>query len=305
MDFPQEEPSILEKKARVLSVNRKKVELLLEDNSIQFGTLASKALDACVGDFVRYEPRGENLLVTGTEQASKVITRTHWGKVFRVGANIDRIFLVTALGDVFNLRAIDRVLIAAYTSSIPVTVLFNKSDLGREAFDLPKELYSSLGFDTELCSALDGTGVKEIEERILQPELRTVAFVGVSGVGKSSLIKKVLLRDDIKTGDVSERTGQGKQTTSQSRAYVRADEKIVIDFPGVQLFGLSHVTHEQLLFSYPEFSTFRQYCRFSNCSHIKEEECGVKGALEKNQIAPWRYLSYLEIYHEIEDAKPY
>jgi ribosome biogenesis GTPase len=133
------------------------------------------------------------------------------------------------------------------------------------------------------------------------------ALCGVSGVGKSTILNRLVPDAQARTGAVSDRTGQGKQTTTQPRAFLygTGGDKAIIDFPGVQFFGLSHETPQAITKAFPEFLAAAHGCRYADCRHLQEPECAVRTAIEAGTIASWRYDSYRQILQEIEDAREY
>jgi ribosome biogenesis GTPase len=200
-------------------------------------------------------------------------------------------------------------LIAARVEDIPAILVVNKADLGVTLVQEFLDRYRTLGVQVIECSAKFGQDFTEIEKLIQKDDVRVVALCGVSGVGKSTILNRLVPGAAAKTGELSERTGQGKQTTSQPRGFLYAPgesrRRIIIDFPGVGFFGLSHVDKDRLVLAFQEFVHFGQRCRFSNCRHLQEPECAVRDAIERGEIAPWRYNSYLQILQEIEDAREY
>lgn len=294
---------------RVLDVSRRHVTLLRPDGSKRSGTIAAKALDVVTGDLARYEERDGKILVTDVVPSVRTLSRSYRGNLKRMGANVDLLFVITSVGSTLNPVVIDRMLIAARIQGIPAVLVVNKADLGLEASEPILSAYRKIGVEVIECSAKFGQDFEQIEKRVQHESINVVALCGVSGVGKSTILNRLIPGTGAKTGEVSEKTGQGRQTTSQPRAFLYsnalAGQRIVIDFPGVQFFGLSHVAKEALPSAFPEFVEYGQGCRFINCRHLQEPECAVRDALERGDIEPWRYNSYLQILDEIEEAREY
>ncbi len=292
---------------RVLEVSRRYVTLFSEGAGVITGTVSSKALEVVAGDMVTFEMRDEGVFVTAAEPATRSLYRSYRGALKRMGGNIDLLCVITAVGQVLNPTAIDRMLVAARVQSIPSLLVINKADLGADSFKPITDVYRAVGVEMIFCSAKFGQNVSELEERLNAPNVKVAALCGVSGVGKSTILNRLVPHAQAKTGEVSERTGQGKQTTTQPRGFLfgASGSKVIIDFPGVQFFGLSHVTPESVAAAFPEFVAAAAGCRFLDCRHLQEPECAVLAGLESGAIAAWRYDSYTQILQEIEDAREY
>jgi len=298
-----------QRQGRVLEVSRRFVTVLTTDGSIVTGTLSSKSLDFVAGDIVGFESKDGELFVTQGQPSQRSLYRTFHGSLKRMGANIDLLCVITASGPTWNPVAIDRMLAAGTVQNIPTVLIVNKLDLGVGEIQSMIDVYSHVGVHVMQCSAKRGDGIVELREMLQQDSVQVMALCGVSGVGKSSILNALIPGTRTRTGEVSEKTGQGKQTTSQPRGFVYGGggpgHKIVIDLPGVQFFGLAHLTAQDVSTAFQEISSAAQGCRFRDCSHVKEKECAVREAVEKGEIAPWRYHSYLQILDEIEEAKEY
>ena len=293
----------------VLEVSRRFVTILGSDNSIITGTGSSKTLEVVAGDVVSFERREGEIFVTAVEPSSRNLFRSTHGKLKKMGANIDGLFVITASGATFNPVVIDRMLVAAQVQAIPATLVVNKIDLGTEHLDEMVAVYRRIGVPVIFSSAKRGDGIDQIVSIVRAPSAQVLALCGVSGVGKSSILNKLIPGTRTKTGAVSEKTGQGKQTTTQPRGFLYEDPdasrpKIIIDLPGVQFFGLSHISLEQVGAAFQEIREVATRCRFGDCKHLKEPECAVKEAVDRGEIASWRYESYLQIVDEIRDARP-
>jgi ribosome biogenesis GTPase len=130
----------------------------------------------------------------------------------------------------------------------------------------------------------------------------TTVLAGLSGVGKSSLLTAIQPDLNLKIGQVSDHglfTGQGRHTTSQSRLWKLNNGGMVIDTPGVRSFGIAGIRPSELSSWYPEMAPFIKNCRFGNCNHINEPDCGVKSAVETGELSDLRYKNYTQIYEEL------
>lgn len=293
----------------VLEVSRRFVTILGDDAAIITGTLSSKSLELVAGDHVVFQRREDGVFVTEGLPAARTLYRTFHGSLKRMGANIDRLCVITASGATWNPVAIDRMLTAGRVQAIPTTLIVNKADLGVGEIQSMIDTYSEVGVPVIVCSAKQGEGMADVRALLDMPEVRVMALCGVSGVGKSTILNALIPGVRTRTGEVSEKTGQGKQTTSQPRGFVYgasgAARKIVIDLPGVQFFGLAHLETSDVMQAFQEIQAAAHGCRFRDCRHIKEKDCAVREAVEAGRIALWRYHSYIQILEEVEEAKEF
>ena len=261
--------------------------------------LRSRALKVLVGDRVSVAP---DLLVQEILPRKSTLMRTFGNEDREFAANIDLLIVVTALDKLFNSTAIDRALTIASAASVPVVMVANKVDLGDE----PRiKIYEEIGHEVFALSAKFMQGIEKLVERLETEELSTVALLGVSGVGKSTLLNRLVPDAEARTAEVSDKIGQGRQTTSQALGYVMPrrgfSPLVVVDLPGSQYLGVSHLSPEIVLMSFEEFLPFAASCKYSDCKHIAEPECGVKTALEQKKIAASRYESYTAMLEELRD----
>lgn len=297
------------KMGRVLEVSRRFVTVLGVDRATVTGTAASKHVDVVVGDLVSCEDRDGELFITDVAPAKRSLYRTFHGNLKRMGANIDALCVITAAGPTWNPVAIDRMLAAGRVQAIPTTLVVNKIDLGLGEIAEMIDTYASVGVRVIQCSAKRGDGIDEMRAIIGSSNVRIAAFCGVSGVGKSSILNALIPGARTRTGEVSDRTGQGRQTTTQPRGFLYAvsgqEPTIVIDLPGVQFFGLAHLTAHDVVVAFQEIARAAEGCKFRDCAHVKERSCAVRDAVGSGEIARWRYQSYLQILEEIEEAREY
>ena len=293
----------------ILTATRRHVTLLDEKGEQHDGVVATRAFQVCVGDTVSFslDTTGAAQVYELTKRRNK-ISRNTIGKEKLLATNLDLLILVTAVDPLFNTTFIDRVSVVASLQDIPLLIVINKTDLHEQLKQTEPciKIYNDIGFSTHCLSAKKGDGLESLENIIAQKKQSTIALTGISGVGKSTIINTLMPKLTIETSDVSRKTGQGKQTTSQAMGYHYAKNNgVIIDLPGVQQFGITQLTKEQVRGSFPEFQKHSPACRFANCWHLEEPECGIKAAIDGSNIATSRYQSYCDMLDEIQEAKPY
>lgn len=188
---------------------------------------------------------------------------------------------------------IDRFLVAILNGGTKPVIAINKMDLltpaQREFIDEEVDDYRQLDVPLVYCSAKTGEGIDELLG-LLKGQLSVL--VGHSGVGKSSLLNALHPVVSARVGDVQERSGRGKHTTSFAAMFDLGDGTRIIDTPGVREFGLWDIDRTQLRFYFREFEAFALDCRFANCTHLHEPACAVKDAVERDEISERRYEAY-------------
>ncbi len=277
--------------------------LLVEDNNkTLYRCVARQNLGAIVcGDRVIWQA-GENnqgVIVAVEERDSLLQKPGFGGKLKPMAANIDQIVIVSAVQPPPNPYLIDRYLIAAENlPAIPI-ILFNKMDLldDNNKANIEKIIndYQSIGYRVITTSSIDNEG---FEELLAALTTHTSIFVGLSGVGKSSLINQLMPELDIRVGVLSEASGEGKHTTTSSNLYHLPCEGKLIDSPGVRDFGLWNSSEDDILNGFVELRDYIGHCKFSNCSHLKEPNCAIKQALADNKISQQRFDNYQKIVRE-------
>ncbi|HNZ94705.1 MAG TPA: ribosome small subunit-dependent GTPase A, partial [Sphaerochaeta sp.] len=196
----------------------------------------------------------------------------------------------------FRPRFIDRVIASAI--DVEVIILLNKCDLEMKEEDAFRfEHYGALGFQTAAVSAETGENLDRLVQIIRD---KKVAFVGQSGVGKSTLIN-ALLGSDQKTDEISTKYDRGRHTTNHS-LLMRTGNLTIVDTPGVREIFVPHTDLRQIQRAFPEFKRYR--CLYDPCLHVEEPECGVKVAVEEEEILFDRYESYLRIVESLEMITP-
>lgn len=269
---------------------------------------SAKAIDVTVGDRVSYYRGDNDFIIQEILPRTNQLQRQNAERIKVFAANVDHLYIVTCAGALFNTSFIDRALISAAEQSIPSTLIVNKIDQ-EESVSKELEYYQQIGEKVHFTSARTGNGISELRNALISSEMKLVVFCGLSGVGKSSLLNALCPESNRDVGAVSARTGQGKQTTTQSEAFplYRAEGPPlqIVDLPGFSKFGMVHIGLTDLNRVFPEFTEASSACDFTDCSHREEPNCEVKRRITLGLIERFRYKTYLEIRDEIERARSY
>ena len=259
------------------------------------GKMKQNRFSLATGDRVLLEP-GEQ----GEGMIKQVLPRKNYLPRPTM-ANLD-LFVATfacATPD-FSFLLADKLLALAELAQIPALLVLNKEDQAPSGLiERVRAVYEPIGYEVYTLSAMEGTGVETLRERL---KGRVCAFGGPSGVGKSSTINAIDSSVDLRTGAVSEKIGRGKHTTRFAQL-LPFDEGYIADTPGFGNLLLEGMEPEQALAAFREFAQYEDGCRFCPCSHTHEPVCGVKEAVASGAIAVSRYESYLAMLEEIRLLK--
>ena len=217
-----------------------------------------------------------------------------------IAANLDRAFIIATIDfPEIKLPFLDRILVTCEVYNVPVTIVLNKVDLYREShaemLEAFHEIYEGAGYPVMEVSALTGEGIEALRDACRG---HVSLFSGVSGVGKSSLIKALDPSLDPRVGEISDVHLQGKHTTTFYEMYSLASGGFIVDTPGLRGFGLVDLKKEEIALYFPEMLKAAQDCRFTPCTHTHEPGCAVKEAVEEGVISYDRYSSYLGMLEE-------
>lgn len=260
-----------------------------------------------VGDRVEIEKEneaGQTAMITAILPRKNYINRQsprvkHQHHI--IAANIDQSLLVATLREPKTSQGfIDRFLVVSEAYHVPSVIVFNKADLYRDKeraiFESWKKMYEDIGYSVCLTSMRDNMGIEQLQH-ILKD--KTTLLSGHSGVGKSSLLNRLMPGLNIRIQEVSGHSGKGLHTTTFAEMYDLPGGGKVIDTPGMREFGLVDITRQELSHYFPEMRQLLQGCQFNNCVHINEPGCMIKEAVADGRIHEDRYVSYYNILESL------
>ncbi|MCQ2137411.1 MAG: ribosome small subunit-dependent GTPase A [Bacteroidales bacterium] len=221
-----------------------------------------------------------------------------------IASNLDRVFLIVTMAFPEVKQAfVDRFLVTCEAYRIPVVILINKTDLTREFMQEQTEdfenIYRGAGYEVMEVSARTGENIEALRDMCRDS---VSLFSGVSGVGKSSLIKALDPTLEVRTGEISLSHLQGKHTTTFYEMHPLSSGGFIIDTPGIRGFGIVDIEKEELSTYFPEMLRVMDDCRYKPCTHTHEPGCAVKQAVDDGLISAERYNSYLGM---LEDERKY
>lgn len=222
-----------------------------------------------------------------------------------IAANVDQAFLIVTVNyPQTSTTFIDRFLASAEAYGVPVVLVFNKTDLlseeERHYQDMMMTLYETVGYQCVAISAEKGDDVDTLLP-LLHDKITLLS--GNSGVGKSTLINRILPGVNLRTAEISDSHNTGMHTTTFSEMLLLPDGGYIIDTPGIKGFGTFNMEPEEISGFFKEIFRFSKDCRFNNCTHTHEPGCAVIKAVEDHYIAASRYQSYLSMLNDKDENK--
>jgi len=269
-------------------------------------TAAKREDYPAVGDWVAIEVLPENkALIRGILPRKTILKKKYSNKQENqiIATNIDAAFIVESMDRDYNLNRFERFFVLAIEGNITPVMILNKTDLISKA-ELDKRVYNIHNRFTSVniipTNIIMKDGLDDLRNYIEKG--KTYCFLGSSGVGKSSLINKLLQKDEIKTREMGLITGKGKHTTTTREMYFLEDGGLVVDNPGTREVGIAD-SDMGIEVVFDEITHLSKGCKYSNCTHMHEPDCVVRKAVEKEKLNKDKYTNFIKLKKEAEYYK--
>lgn len=260
------------------------------------GKFKNEEITPLIGDNVEIQITDDNTVVI-----EKILQRKNEIKRPKI-SNIDQIiFIISTKNPKPDLLMLDKQLSYAEYLKIEPIIIINKIDLA-DSYQEIEEEYTKIGYKTIVTSAKESKGIEDAKKILIG---KTSAFSGNSGVGKSSIINALFSENKTQEGEISAKNKKGKNTTTDTKLYELAENTYIADTPGFSSFELNEIEKEDLDKNFREFKNYIKQCEFIGCTHIKEQKCGIKDALEKKEISQGRYERFCKIYEELKEKEKF
>lgn len=259
-----------------------------------------KLVHCVCGDRVSFELASSSVQIVSCEERQNLLTRKRNNNRpnQNIASNVSSVIIVIDINRI-NTELIDSYLIACAAWDAKACLLFNKIDVQDLQSNAQEIISSYRSLDQHYvleASMKSGEGVADLEQALTK---ETAIMVGLSGAGKTSLVNRLIPDLDARVAEISEGSQEGKHTTTEIMLHrIPTVEAMLIDSPGVRSYHYPDLSLETIAAGYSEFYPYLDSCRYPNCKHLKEPDCGVKQALSDGKIVEFRYRNYCKFVQE-------
>ena len=263
--------------------------------SIARGKFKKEEITPVVGDRVEIsiiDEKDKKAVIEKIEERKVYIKRPKLANMTQI------VFVVSSKDPKPDLLMLDKQLAFAEYLGIKAIIVLNKTDLDKkQEFKEIKKVYQNIGYNVIQTNAKEKIGIDKLKA-LLKGNIN--GFSGNSGVGKSSLINAIFNKDVTEEGEISKKNKRGKNTTTSIKLYEIDKETFIADTPGFSTFDISEIESKDLYLYFKEFKKYIDNCEFIGCTHIKEENCGIKEAVREGKIDSKRYERFVKIYEDLK-----
>ena len=263
--------------------------------SIARGKFKKEEITPVVGDRVEIsiiDEKDKKAVIEKIEERKVYIKRPKLANMTQI------VFVVSSKDPKPDLLMLDKQLAFAEYLGIKAIIVLNKTDLDKkQEFKEIKKVYQNIGYNVIETNAKEKIGIDKLKA-LLKGNIN--GFSGNSGVGKSSLINAIFNKDVTEEGEISKKNKRGKNTTTSIKLYEIDKETFIADTPGFSTFDISEIESKNLCLYFKEFKNYIEDCEFIGCTHIKEENCGIKEAVREGKIDSKRYERFVKIYEDLK-----
>lgn len=264
------------------------------------GKFKKDQISPVVGDIVEIEvinDEDKKAVINDIKKRSVYVKRPKLSNISQI------VFVVSSKNPKPDLLMLDKQLVFAEFLGIKAIIVLNKTDLDKEKqFKEVKQIYEKIGYNVIETEAKNKIGIDKLRKELKD---NINAFSGNSGVGKSTLINAIFDDEITQEGEISKRNRRGKNTTTAIKLYKIDKNTYIADTPGFSTFDISEIASKDLATYFKEFKENISNCEFVGCTHIKEENCGIKEAIEEGKIDKSRYERFCKIYQELKEKEEY
>ena len=258
------------------------------------GIFKTKEEKPVVGDNVLIEVENKKGNILEIVDREKYIKRPKMANLTQL------VLVVSSKNPMPDLLMLDKQLAFAEFLNVKPIIVINKIDLNEEEAGNIEKIYSNIGYTVIKTNAKGNINIEELKKHL---EGNISGFSGNSGVGKSTLINSIFEKEKTLEGEISKKNSKGKNTTTSVKLYKIGNDSYIADTPGFSNFDIYEIPYKELYKYFIEFNEHIEECEYQDCTHIKEEICGIKEALKEGNISDSRYNNFKKIYEELKDKE--